>query len=220
MCLWIIICGTSCETLQTLWKLEWSVTHSCTRGHGSGLIMWASCLGALTHRERTKMAFMQQLRKNPQIRGIILLCMTRLPIWSNDHCCLPDYFASSFADSKLQQDCRVQVCLALRCCSWRRDLMSWCSLFPPLPSSPSFSVSLGVSLSFTFLLWHAAGRPWDQGEQMLHEGGGGDAGVHADHHVLDALVHAFLLPSCSPTATWSNMAAQIALRCDQNRIFN
>ena len=27
---------------------------------------------------------------------------------------------------------------------------------------------------------------------MLHEGGGGDAGVHADHHVLDALL-VFLL---------------------------
>lgn len=55
---------------------------------------------------------------------------------------------------------------------------------------------------------------------MLHEGGGGDAGVHADHHVLDALVHAFPRPVCSHTATWSNMAAQIALQCDQNQIFN
>lgn len=57
---------------------------------------------------------------------------------------------------------------------------------------------------------------------MLHEGSGGDAGVHADHYVLDALIHAFPLPFCSHThtATWSNMAAQIALQCDQNRIFN
>lgn len=39
---------------------------------------------------------------------------------------------------------------------------------------------------------------------MLHEGGRGDAGVHADHHVLDAL-----FPSAH-TATWSTMAAQLA----------
>lgn len=41
---------------------------------------------------------------------------------------------------------------------------------------------------------------------MLHEGGGGNAGVHADHHVLDVLVHALPLPFCAHTqpvgATW------------------
>lgn len=35
-----------------------------------------------------------------------------------------------------------------------------------------------------FLSGSAAGWAWDQGEQVLCEGGGGDAGVHADHHVL------------------------------------
>lgn len=42
---------------------------------------------------------------------------------------------------------------------------------------------------------------------MLHEDGGGDAGVDADHNVLDALV-------C--ICPWSNMAAQVALQCDQS----
>lgn len=55
---------------------------------------------------------------------------------------------------------------------------------------------------------------------MLHESGGGDAGVHADHHVLDTIIHAFPLSFRSYTATWSNMAAQIALQCDQNQISN
>lgn len=53
---------------------------------------------------------------------------------------------------------------------------------------------LYLSVPFTFPLWHAAGRPRDQGEQMLDEGGGGDAGVHADHHVLGSLLYA-ILPS-------------------------
>lgn len=30
----------------------------------------------------------------------------------------------------------------------------------------------------------SARRPWEEGEQMLDEGSRGDAGVHADHHVL------------------------------------
>lgn len=55
---------------------------------------------------------------------------------------------------------------------------------------------------------------------MLNESRGGDAGVHADHHVLGALVRVFPPPLCSHTATRSNMAAQIALQCDQNQILN
>lgn len=35
---------------------------------------------------------------------------------------------------------------------------------------------------FLFLL---DGGPWEEGEQMLCEGGGGNVGVHADHHVLN-----------------------------------
>lgn len=35
---------------------------------------------------------------------------------------------------------------------------------------------------FLFLL---DGGPWEEGEQMLGEGGGGNVGVHADHHVLN-----------------------------------
>lgn len=42
---------------------------------------------------------------------------------------------------------------------------------------------------------------------MLYEDGGGDAGVDADHNVLDALVY---------IGPWSNMAAQVALQCDQS----
>ena len=55
---------------------------------------------------------------------------------------------------------------------------------------------------------------------MLHEGSGGDAGVYADHNVLGALVHTVLPLFCSHTVTWSNLAAQIALKCDQNQTFN
>lgn len=44
--------------LDTVQKSEWSVMYLRTRGYGNGLIMWASCLGALTHThtQRTKMA--------------------------------------------------------------------------------------------------------------------------------------------------------------------
>lgn len=42
---------------------------------------------------------------------------------------------------------------------------------------------------------------------MLYEDGGGDAGVDADHNVLDTLVY---------IGPWSNMAAQVALQCDQS----
>lgn len=41
----------------------------------------------------------------------------------------------------------------------------------PLPLSP-------------LLLCLSARWPWEEGEQMLDEGGRGDVGVHADHHVL------------------------------------
>lgn len=50
---------------------------------------------------------------------------------------------------------------------------------------------------FLFLL---DGGPWEEGEQMLGEGGGGNVGVHADHHVLN-LSSAPPLPTTSVTTT-------------------
>lgn len=58
-------------------------------------------------------------------------------------------------------------------------------------------------------LCHAAGRSRDEGEQMLREGRGGDAGVHADHHVLDPTPNSYP-PPCS---TWLNKAALLAQCC-------
>lgn len=44
---------------------------------------------------------------------------------------------------------------------------------------------ISLPLSSTALLFPpAAGRLWEQGQQMFCESGGGDAGVHADHHVV------------------------------------
>lgn len=97
------------------------------------------------------MALMQQLRKNPQIRGIILLCMTCLPIVSNDHCCLSDYFCF--------QLCRLQTATGLLCSSVfgspslqlaerpNEPMFSFPS--PPLFLSLCLSVSLCLSPSFS-----------------------------------------------------------------------
>lgn len=77
-----------------------------------------------------------------------------------------------------------------------------------------------LSLSSTFPLLHAAGWWRDQGEQVLREGGGGDAGVDADHHVLDALIHALPPPFCEHAASWSkygslNSQASLVLKLFQ-----
>lgn len=175
--------------------------------------MWAPCLGALTHTHTIKMTLMQQLRKNPPIRGIVLHCMTcftnsvQWPLLSQI------IFASSFTN------CYFEVCFGPHWLSWQWELMNWLSLSfsSPLPSL-TFSVPLAVSLPFTFPPWRTAGRSWDQGEQMLHEGGGGDAGVYADHHVLDVLIHALPLHFCLHTASWSNMAAYRTRQRDRNQI--
>lgn len=165
----------------------------CTWGHGNGLILHPVSKGS-------KMALMQHLRKNPPIRGIILQCTTTLPILFNDHCYLWLVLLLAFAN------CCVEVCLALLWWSWWRDLMSWRFHFLSLPSLLLSLARVPPLCLSPFPLWRAAGRPWNQGEQMLHEGGGGNAGVHADHHVLDVLVHALPLPFCAHTqpvgATW------------------
>lgn len=51
---------------------------------------------------------------------------------------------------------------------------------------------------------HAACWSWEQGQQMLHKGSGGDAGVHANHHVMMSSSR-FYHPSaqaCPCAATW------------------
>lgn len=47
---------------------------------------------------------------------------------------------------------------------------------------------------------------------MLHKGSGGDAGVHADHHVIGLLISRFLFLLLSR----SNMAAQTSLQFDHS----
>lgn len=53
--------------------------------------------------------------------------------------------------------------------------------WPYVLASTLYSLSIPLS---PLLLCLSARRPWEEGEQMLDEGGRGDVGVHADHHVL------------------------------------
>lgn len=87
-------------------------------------------------------------------------------------------------------------------------------------SIPTFCNTTILSLSSTFPLLHAAGWWRDQGEQVLREGSGGDAGFHADHHVLDVLIHALPPPFCEHAASWSkhgslNSQASLVLKLFQ-----
>lgn len=64
--------------------------------------------------------------------------------------------------------------------SW--SVENYSELGDVLASTPLFSVN---PLTLTLLsLCLSACWPWEEGEQMLDEGGRGDVGVHADHHVL------------------------------------
>lgn len=129
--------------------------------------------------------------------------MTRFPILPNDH---SDLFCSNFAN------CFSEVCLALRKTRGADALFQF--------SIPTFCNTTTLSLSSTFPLLHAAGWWRDQGEQVLREGSGGDAGVDADHHVLDVLIHALPPPFCEHAASWSkygslNSQASLVLKLFQ-----
>lgn len=66
-----------------------------------------------------------------------------------------------------------------------------------------------ILLFFHLLVQHAAGWSWHQGEQVLCEGGGRDAGVYADHHVLDVLpLHPSICPCLTSSLLWTHSKSE------------
>lgn len=130
--------------------LEWSVMYLWTRGHGSGLIMWAFCLGAVTHSELKWHLY--SLGKTLRLEVLSYIAWRCLPILSNDHCCLWLFLLLALQTPNCNRNVfAVQVCLALHCFSWQGNLISWCSLFlsPPLFFSLPHLVSLCLSPSLS-----------------------------------------------------------------------